>query len=481
MVIKLYNTLTKNKEELKQVPNKEVGIYSCGPTVYNYPHIGNLRSFVFTDTLNRSLRYLGYKVKHLINITDVGHLTSDADSGNDKVEEQASKENKSAKDITEYYTNFFFDNLEDLNIDKSNYYFPKATDHIAEQIELVKKLEDKGVTYQIDDGIYFDTQKFPEYGKLGNIKTQDQQSQNRIKENTQKKSSSDFALWKFSENPGQRQQEWDPKDFGADWPIGFPGWHAECSAMSHKYLGDEFDIHTGGIDHVSVHHNNEIAQSKTAYGKDQAKIWMHHAFLNVAGDKMAKSSGDFLTLETLKKEGVHPSSLRLMFLNAHYKSQIEFNEQSIKNAQNSLNNILEDIIRLDITSKSWKSEHDNAWQEEIKNEISEIISDDLHTPQLLALLQKVLNFESKIDHNQILEMVFEIDKILGLDLAKLAEKMREVPKEIQELKEKRGDLRKENKMDEADKIRNQIQESGYSIKDYSFGTFVSLKSVEKLI
>jgi len=277
-MLKLYNTLTRKKEVFKPIKKGQVGMYSCGPTVYWYQHIGNLRTYIFSDILKRVLQYNGYKVKHVMNVTDVGHLTSDADTGEDKVELAAKKEHKTAKEITNYYWKIFRKDLKKLNIIEPNTW-AKATDHIKEQIGLIKKLEKKGFTYKTSDGIYFDTSKFPNYGKLARLKKEGLKAGARIKLG-EKKNVTDFALWKFSEKPGVRQQEWD-----SPWGIGFPGWHIECSAMSMKYLGEHFDIHTGGEDHIPVHHTNEIAQSEAATGKKFVNYWLHGAFLTFKGEK----------------------------------------------------------------------------------------------------------------------------------------------------------------------------------------------------
>src|SRR3989304_3917189 len=302
-MIKLYNTLTRKKEVFKPLKKGQVGVYTCGPTVYWYQHIGNLRTYIFADILKRVFLYNNYKVKHIINVTDVGHLTSDADTGEDKIEGAAKREGKTAREIADYYLRIFQEDFKKLNILEPNSW-PKATEHIKEQIELIKKLEEKGFTYRTNDGIYFNTGKLRDYGKLARLKKQGIQAGKRVSLG-EKRNNTDFALWKFSETRGFRQQEWD-----SPWGIGFPGWHIECSAMSMKYLGERFDIHTGGQDHVQIHHTNEIAQSEAATGKKFVRYWLHGAWLVVGKSskeaedideerRMGKSEGNFLRLRTL--------------------------------------------------------------------------------------------------------------------------------------------------------------------------------------
>ena len=295
-MIKLYNTLSRKKEVFKPIVKGKAGIYSCGPTVYSYQHIGNMRSYIFSDILRRVLEYNGYKIKHIVNVTDVGHLTSDSDGGKDKIEEAAQKERKSVSEIADYYFEIFKEDLKKLNIrEPSN--FPKASLHIKEQIKLIKDLEKKGFTYETDDGIYFDSSKFKNYGKLAKLKISGLKAGTRV-EVGNKKNKTDFALWKFSESSGKREQEWD-----SPWGIGFPGWHLECSAMSMKYLGKTFDIHTGGEDHVPVHHTNEIAQSEASTGKKFVNYWLHGAFLLSKGKKVSKSKGGLYTISDLEEQG----------------------------------------------------------------------------------------------------------------------------------------------------------------------------------
>ena len=339
MDLKLYNTLTRKKEIFKPLKDKQVGIYTCGPTVYWHQHIGNLRSYIFPDILKRVLSLDGFKVKHVMNITDVGHLTGDADEGEDKIEKAAAKEGKKAEDIANYYWQIFREDFKKLNITEPDIW-TKATERIKEQIELIKKLEEKGYTYKTGDGIYFDTDKFKDYAKLAKLQKEGLRAGKRI-EMRDKKNKTDFALWKFSGEPGKRQQEWQ-----SPWGLGFPGWHIECSAMSMKYLGDSFDIHTGGIDHIPVHHTNEIAQSEAATGKKFVNFWLHGAFLVFKGEKISKSKGGLYTIAELEEKGFSPLSFRYFALTAHYRASLNFSLENLEAAQNALENLKQIILEL---------------------------------------------------------------------------------------------------------------------------------------
>ncbi len=320
--LKIYNTLSRKKEIFKPINKNKVGIYTCGPTVYWYQHIGNLKAYLFSDFLKRILMYNGYNVNHVINITDVGHLTSDSDSGDDKIEIAAYKEGKSAKEIADYYFNAYYNDLKKLNVLMPNVW-AKATEHIKEQIELINRLEEKGFTYKTSDGIYFDSSKFKDYGKIANLKKENLKAGKRVSLG-EKKNLTDFALWKFSSEPGKRQQEWE-----SPWGIGFPGWHIECSAMSTKYLGQHFDIHTGGEDHIPVHHTNEIAQSEAASGKKFVNYWMHISFLLFKGEKVSKSKGGLYTLSELEQLGYKPEHYRYLVLQTHYRKPLNFSIENL--------------------------------------------------------------------------------------------------------------------------------------------------------
>ncbi len=319
-----HNTLSGEIELFEPIKTGEVSMYHCGPTVYSKAHIGNMRAYIFADILKRFFLYQGYKVNQVINITDVGHLTDDGDGGDDKVEKKAREAKLRAQDIINEVTKYFFDDLKLLNINTENTLFPKATDHIKEQIEMIQILEKKGHTYQTSDGIYFDTSTYPPYGKLGNINLENLKEGARVEINEEKKNPTDFALWKFSKLEDKRQQEWE-----SPWGIGFPGWHIECSAMSKKYLGETFDIHTGGIDHIPVHHNNEIAQSESANGKEQANFWLHFKHILINNEKISKSLGNDIYIDDLLKKNISPLAYRYWLLTADYKTQINFTWEAL--------------------------------------------------------------------------------------------------------------------------------------------------------
>ena len=354
-MIKLYNSLTKTNEDLKPINGDLVKMYSCGPTVYLKPHIGNMRAYIFMDTLRRVIKYNGYKILGVMNITDVGHLTDDSDNGDDKMEKSAKLENKSPYQIAKENTDVFLNNLKMLNVDVPEH-ITKATEYIPQMIDFIKRLEAKGYTYIIDDGVYFDVSKFKDYGKLSN-KNMDEIGVARVEENTQKKHPFDFALWKFV--PENHIMKWD-----SPWGVGCPGWHIECSAMGYDVLGDHFDIHTGGIDHLSIHHENEIAQSNCAFGHKVVEIWMHNEFVMVDGGKMGKSKGNCYTLDELKEKGFEPLAFKLFCLNTNYGKTINFTFDAIKSSQSSLNT----LRKLVSEHKSGKAKIDVDKLNKYKNE-----------------------------------------------------------------------------------------------------------------
>ncbi len=453
MVLKLYNTLTRKKEEFKVIKDKKVGLYTCGPTVYQYAHIGNLRTYIFEDILKRVLLFNGFKVNHVMNITDVGHLTSDSDTGEDKIELGAKREGKSAWEIAKFYENAFKDDLKKLNI-----LFPdiwcKATDHIKEQIELVKTLEKKGFTYKTSDGIYFDTSKLKDYGKLAKLNLKGLKAGARINLG-EKRNITDFALWKFSSSEQKRQMEWK-----SPWSErGFPGWHLECSAMSMKYLGNTFDIHCGGIDHITVHHTNEIAQSEAATGKKFVNYWLHGNFLVLKYEKMAKS-GEFLTLQKLIEKNYDPMEYRYFCLNAHYRQELTFTYEALNSAKIAYSKLKENI--LDIKKSNNKGVDANNYREKFL----ESINDNLNMPRALAVTWDLIK-DNKIDNKDRYKALVEFDKVLGLNLDKVKEE--KIPKEISKLIELREKARNENNFLLSDKIRKQINEKGYIIEDTTEG------------
>ena len=441
-MLKLFNTLTRKKETFKPLKDKKAGLYSCGPTVYWYAHIGNLRAYLFSDLLKRVLEYNDYKVKHVMNLTDVGHLTSDEDTGEDKMEKSSKREKKTALEIAEFYTKHFKKDLKNLNIIEPTVWI-KATETIKEQIELIETLEEKGFTYKTEDGIYFDTSKLDNYGVLWGNKI-DLEAGKRVcmKE---KKNPTDFALWKFSKT--KRQMEWD-----SPWGIGFPGWHTECVVMSSKELGIPFDIHTGGIDHIQVHHTNEIAQTKGAYNKKLANFWMHNDFILLKKGKMSKSKGEILTLDKLIEKGFDPLSYRYLCLTCHYKSKLNFSFSSLKQAQTAYFNLKEKLSSL----KDAKGEKG----EDYKKEFLKYINDDLDTPKALALIWKLIN-DKKVSDKAKHSLILDFDKVLGLNL-KVKDK---IPKEIIELAKQREEFRNNKDFHKADAIRKKIEKQGYQIED----------------
>jgi len=458
MVIRLFNTLTRKKEIFKPIKKGRVGIYTCGPTVYLYQHIGNLRSYIFSDILRRVFLYNKYKVRQVMNVTDVGHLTSDADEGEDKMEKAAKRENKKAEDIANYYWNIFKDDFKKLNILEPDIWC-KATEHIKEQIKLIKKLEKKGYTYRTSDGIYFDTTKFKNYGALAQLKKEGLKAGKRI-DLREKKNITDFALWKFSPStlrPGsgpKRQQEWD-----SPWGIGFPGWHLECSAMSMKYLGEHFDIHTGGIDHIPVHHSNEIAQSEAATGKKFVNYWIHGEFLTFKGEKVSKSTGGLYTISELEEKKFSPIAYRYLTFITHYRDPLNFSLKSLQSAQNAyfrLKNIIgslnKGILKGSRTNKRYLVSFHKA------------INNDLDMPKALSILWKLMRdtrAKGKI------ATIMEFDKVLGLNLLKREEF--EIPQQIKKLITEREQARKNKNWKKSDEIRNKIKSLGYLIEDTSGG------------
>jgi len=448
MKIYLNNSLTKKKEEFKPIKKGKVGLYTCGPTVYSYPHIGNLRAYIVWDILKRYLASQGLKVKHIMNITDVGHLSSDADSGEDKLERVAKKEGKDAWEIAKFFTQAFKDDLVALNILEPTK-FVRATDTIKEQIEFVQILEEKGFLYKISDGLYFDTSKLVNYGQLANIQNIDLQEGARVEKNPEKKNLTDFAVWKFSPIDSKRDMEWD-----SPWGKGFPGWHLECSVMSRMYLGDTFDIHTGGIDHLAVHHPNEMAQSEAVTGKLQANYWLHNEFIRFKDVKMSKSSGGFITLANLKEKGFSPLVYRFFVLQTHYRKGMNFSWQALEASKMGLENIVREI--------AFYNEPKNV-SVELVEKFNQVMADDLNTPQGLAMVQEVIN--SKIVSADKLATIYKFDKVLGLDLANLRKQALQIPISAKKLLEQRSKARDGKNWAKADNLRDQLQEIGVEVLD----------------
>ncbi|MSU45063.1 MAG: cysteine--tRNA ligase [Candidatus Zambryskibacteria bacterium] len=457
MRIYLQNTLTGNKEEFKPLKAGFVSMYNCGPTVYNYAHIGNLRSYVFADTLRRVFEYNSLEVKQVINITDIGHLSSDSDDGEDKMTKALKREGKpltleAMKEVANFYFDKFKEDLDSLNIETPAN-FPFASDHIKEDIDLVTKLEEKGFTYAISDGIYFDISKFPDYGRLGNIKIDDK-GESRVGSNPEKRNQRDFAVWKFNSELG----------YNAPFGKGFPGWHIECSAMSVKYLGPEFDVHTGGIDHIPVHHNNEIAQSVCA-GDPYAKYWLHNAFLNVDSGKMAKSDGNDTTLKTLMDKNIDPVAYRYLLLTARYSSPLQFSWEALEGSLTALKK-----LRNFTAAKDDDTPDDFSKLEEYKTNFLQFVNDDLDTPKALALVWDMVKDDSLSSKSKKL-LLIDFDKVLGLNLNKV--ETVEIPENVKKLIKNRDLAREGKDFVKSDELRVEIETFGFEVKDTDAGTLVT--------
>ncbi|MDD5750602.1 MAG: cysteine--tRNA ligase [Candidatus Pacebacteria bacterium] len=475
-MLKLYNTLTRKKEEFRPIKPETAGIYACGPTVYWFAHVGNFRTYFFEDILKRVLLYNNYAVKHVMNITDVGHLTSDADTGEDKLEKGAQRENKTAWEVADFYTRHFQNDLKSLNIQEPAIWV-KATDTIKEQIDLIKTLEQKGFTYQISDGVYFDTSKLKNYGALwGNKKPAELKAGARVEMMEGKKHPSDFALWKLTPSGVKRQMEWD-----SPWGRGFPGWHTECVVMSINNLGIPFDIHCGGIDHIQIHHTNEIAQAQGAYGKMMANYWMHGEFLNIEGGKISKSAGNIITLEKLAQKGLSPLSLRYLFLTAHYKAKLDFSWKSLEASQNALQNLRakilqfkadrtpENVIKADGPARSDSHSDAGGPLAAYRKKFLEFINDDLNMPKALALMWQAIN-DPDMAGKEKYSLILDMDKIFALDLDKI--EAENIPPKILSLAEEREKCRQAKDWQGADKIRAEIEKQGFRIEDMADGPLV---------
>jgi cysteinyl-tRNA synthetase len=437
-------------------------MYSCGPTVYAPVHVGNLRAFVFADILKRAIEHLGgYRVRHVMNITDVGHLVSDADEGEDKVERAASREGATVEQIVGRYTEKFFQDLDALGIERALHY-PRASQHIPEQIALISALETRGYTYRTDDGIYFDTSRFGAYGEMAHLDIAGLRAGARVTHHDEKKNSTDFALWKFSPKDGPRRaQEWP-----SPWGVGFPGWHLECSAMSMKYLGETLDIHTGGIDHIPVHHTNEIAQSECATGKPFARYFLHSAFMNVDGQKMSKSLGNTYGLEDLAAHGISPMGFRYWLLTAHYRTTINLTwdaligaEQGLRRLRGLIEALPEDAGPVDPVG-------------DFSNTVVSPLADDLDTPKAIANLWEALRGTDTPAATKR-RVVRALDRILGLSLetppSHSAVPAADIPPEVTTLLQQRESFRSEKRWEDADRIRHKIERLGYEVIDRAAG------------
>ena len=461
-LLRLYNTLSRKVGVFEPLRPGQAGLYSCGVTVYHYAHLGNLRTYLFVDLLRRVLEAEGYAVRHVENITDVGHLTSDADEGEDKMERGARLQGKSAWEIAAYYTEAFQEDLRRLQILEPTVWC-RATDHIAEMIELIQEIEARGFAYRTSDGIYFDTSLDPDYGHLARLDLSGQQAGARIGPNEDKRHPQDFALWKFSPPGEQRQMEWD-----SPWGKGFPGWHIECSAMSAKYLGVPFDLHTGGVDHIPVHHTNEIAQTWAATGKLLANWWLHGEFLEEGNRKMSRSSGEFVTLQTLIDRGYSPLAYRYLTYLAHYRAHLTFSDESLASAAAGLKGLHQEFAALPAGTAELPATPDAPSLSLFRD----ALRDDLNAPRALAVVWKVAR-DRELDPAVRRATLLQMNDLLPLGLEGVApaaaSRPAEAPAEVQELAQRRDAARKARDFAAADALRQQIGELGWDVRDTAQG------------
>ena len=458
MKLYFYNTLTKEKQEFEPLKGNEVRMYTCGPTVYYFAHIGNLRAYLFMDTLRRVLKYNGYTLKHVMNITDVGHLVSDADEGEDKMLKAARRENKNPYEIAEFYMKAFLKDIDKLNIDRPEI-IARATEHIDVMEQYVKKIIENGYTYQTDDTIYFDTSKLKNYGILSGKKIEDQKAGARVDFDQNKKNISDFALW--IKAPENHIMKWDTF-FGKC----YPGWHLECSAMGYKYLGEEFDIHTGGIDHIPIHHENEIAQAQGFCGKIPARFWMHVNFLTVNGGKMSKSLNNLYTLEDLKEKGYEPLTYRMFNFTSNYRNKINFTWEAMDAAKTALSRLREGYLKHSEGTEKVSEEE----LSELENRFHEAINDDLNMPMAMSIVWDIIRKPNKSKDYQ--NLLLKFDEVLGLDLKNYQKEENEIPEDIQELVNQRNQARSNKNWAESDRIRDILITKGYTVKDSKEGTII---------
>ncbi len=458
MSIKIFNTLTRKKEDFKPLDEKEIRMYSCGPTVYYFAHIGNLRAYLFMDNLRRVLKYNGYNLKHVMNITDVGHLVSDADEGEDKMMKAAKRENKNPFEIAEFYMNAFLADIDKLNVDRPEI-IARATEHIDVMEEYVKKIIENGFSYQTEDTVYFDTSKLDKYGLLSNRNVDEQKAGARVEFDNNKKNISDFAIW--IKAPENHIMKWDTF-FGK----AYPGWHLECSAMGYKYLGEQFDIHTGGVDHIPIHHENEIAQSKGFSGKIPANYWMHVEFLQINGGKMSKSLNNLYTLKDLEEKGYEPLVYRMFNFTSNYRAQINFTFEAMDAAKIALNRLRDGYLK--------HSEGTDDVQDELIKEYEdrflEAINDDLNMPVAMSVVWDVVKNPNK--SKKLQNLLLKFDEVLGLDLKNYKKQENVLPEEIASLVNERNEARANKNWAESDRIRDILIEKGYTVKDSKEGTIV---------
>lgn len=452
-MIKLFNSLTNKKEELVPTDNL-VKIYSCGPTVYYYAHIGNMRAYLFMDVLHKTIMYNGIDVKLCMNITDVGHLTSDADEGDDKMEVASKRENKDPYQIAKFYTDFFFDQTKKLHIQTPDYVVP-ATIVIDDIISFVQGLLQKGYAYETSKGIYYDIAKFPGYGKLGGA-VEDKKAGARIEIDPEKHNPADFTLWVKA--PKEHLMQWQ-----SPWGMGYPGWHIECSTIGKKYLGDHIDIHTGGVDHKTIHHENEIAQSNALEGKQVVDKWMHVEFLQVDGGKMSKSLGNIYTVDQLAQKGFEPLDFRYFFMNAHYRKQQNFTFEALSAAHNALKSLRE-IVK---EHKNSQQSTDKQVLQDYKKQFVDAINDDLNFPLALGVVWGLVKLPRSKD---IYDLVLDFDKVLSFGFAEEAQ----IPQNVKELAQKRWEAKQNKDYATSDLLRDQILKLGYVVKDRKDGYEITL-------
>ena len=460
-MLKFYNTLSREKEEFKPINPKFVTMYSCGPTVYNYAHIGNLRTYIFMDLIRRTLKLSGYKIKGVMNITDVGHLMADSDDGEDKMAVAAKKQNKTPWEIAEYYSKIFFEDLQKLNIGKPEI-IAKATEHIEDMIKYVQNLESHGFSYETSDGIYFDIAKFPNYGCLSRANLEDQLAGARVEVNDEKRHPADFALWKKADPLHIMQWE-------SPWGMGYPGWHIECSAMSQKYLGKTFDIHSGGVDHIPIHHENEIAQNEAITGEKSVNYWIHGEFMLVDNGKMSKSLGNTYTIAQLEEKGYSPLDFRFFCLNTHYRKKLNFTFDGLDAAKVSRERLMQALA----SHKASSAPTNPDTIAKYKQDFHAAIEDDINVPLALGILFTAIKEPKSKD---IYELALYFDKEFGLSLDQLPaikEESVDVPEEVMTLIEKRKEAKKNKDFALADSIRGEILALGYNVLDTREGVKVT--------
>lgn len=460
MDIYFYNTLTKKKQIFIPLNPKEVKIYSCGPTVYKDATIGNMRTNIFQDVLRRVLRYNGYKIKHVMNITDVGHLVSDGDEGEDKMLKSAREEHKTPLEIANHYTKLFFNDLESLNIETPEVVC-KATEHIKEMLEYVKELMKNGYAYETSTAIYFDISKLDKYPILSNLNVEEQKAGARVDVDPEKRNPYDFALW--IKAPENHLMKWD-----SPWGPSYPGWHIECSAMGRKYLGEQFDIHTGGIDLIPTHHENEIAQSKGACGKIPANYWMHGEYLLINGGKMSKSLGNVYLIKDLKEKGYDPIVYKLFSYSCHYRNKLNFTWEGIEAASKSLERLKKGYK----AHLEGKDEVDNRTVSEYEERFHKAINDDLNMPLAMGVVWDTVRQEKKSP--KLAELLLKFDSVLGLKIEETI-RQQEIPQEILDLVEQRKKARANKDWTKSDELRELINQKGYDIKDTKEGTEIKKK------